>query len=87
MVYQPRSWCNGYDLGEWGLLEIYEGDMQVHLVGVASEEQREAAVQWWLSKIETSRQMMQDTARSLGVAGKGSNVLGGIPETGRADWN
>lgn len=58
VAYQPRSWYNGYDLGDQGISEIYEGDMQVHLVGVDSEPRKEAAVHWWLSKIEKSPQTM-----------------------------
>lgn len=58
VAYQPRSWYNGYDLGDQGKSEIYEGDMQVHLVGVDSEPRKEAAVHWWLSKIEKSPQKM-----------------------------
>lgn len=58
VIYQPRSWYNGYDRGDRGISEIYEGDMQVHLVGVDSERRKEAAVHWWLSKIEQSPQKM-----------------------------
>ena len=52
VIYQPRSWFNGYDLGDRGRSEIYEGDMLVHLKGVDGEERKEAAVHWWLSKIK-----------------------------------
>ena len=52
VIYQPRSWYNGFDLGDRGRSEIYEGDMLVHLKGVDGEQRKEAAVQWWLSKIK-----------------------------------
>lgn len=52
VIYQPRSWMNGYDLGDRGRSEIYEGDMLVHLKGVDGEQRKEAAVHWWLSKIK-----------------------------------
>lgn len=52
VIYQPRSWYNGFDLGDRGRSEIYEGDMLVHLKGVDGEQRKEAAVHWWLSKIK-----------------------------------
>lgn len=58
VIYQPRSWYNGYDMGDRGYSEISEGDMQVHLVGVNSDRRKEAAVHWWLSKLEKSPQKM-----------------------------
>lgn len=58
VIYQPRSWYNGYDLRDRGISEIREGDMQVHLVGVNDDRRKEAAAHWWLSKIEKSPQKM-----------------------------
>ena len=69
-IYQPRSWYNGYDRGDRGLSEIYEGDMQVHLVGVDSERRKEAAVHWWLSKIERSPEKMHTPLEASGYAEK-----------------
>ena len=57
VIYQPRSWFNGYDMGDRGRSEIYEGDMLVHLKGVDGEQRKEAAVHWWLSKIKKNIQL------------------------------
>ncbi|CAD6577901.1 MAG: hypothetical protein ASARMPRED_008449 [Alectoria sarmentosa] len=70
VIYQPRSWYNGYDLGDQGVSEMYEGNMQVHLVGVDSRRRKEAAVTWWLSKIEKSPQKMHMTLEASGYPEK-----------------
>ena len=70
VVYQPRSWYNGYDLGDKGKSEIHEGDMQVHLIGVDSERRKENAVHWWLSKIEDSPQKMHMPLEASGYPEK-----------------
>lgn len=70
VIYQPRSWYNGYDLGDRGRSEIYEGDMQVHLAGVDSDRRKEAAVHWWLSQIEKSPQRMRMPLEASGYPGK-----------------
>lgn len=70
VTYQPRNWYNGYDHGDRGRSEIYEGDMQVHLVGVDSERRKEAAVHWWLSKMEKSPQKMHMPLETSGYPEK-----------------
>lgn len=70
VVYQPRSWYNGYDLGDRGKSEIHEGDMQVHLVGVDSERRKEAAVHWWLSQLEKSPPKMNVPLEASGYPEK-----------------
>ena len=70
VIYQPRSWYNGYDLGYRGGSEIYVGDMLVHFVGVDGEQRKKAAVHWWLSNIEKSPQIMHVALETSGYPEK-----------------